>query len=270
MVRMNLQEGRAFAEDLARQAAQIALSYTDDIQAERKSDGSPVTQADRAIQKAIVEAVARTYPEHALIGEETIENAPSLPAPADAEYCWVVDPLDGTRNFVRGFPLTATSIALLRGGRPVLGVVREHRTGWQCSAVVGEGATCNGQPAHVSNRPIDRDTLVAVPSGRHQPILPIIRRWVDKYVLRNVGSTSMHMVYVASGAVDGAFCYECKLWDIAAGALIVEEAGGRCTDLQGQPIFPLDVAVYTNQDLPFLAASGDIFDELLSELSVIG
>lgn len=267
MPSVNLQDARRFAEDLVRRSAQVALSIWGNPIVERKADGSPVTQADRQIQAMIAEAITQTYPDHGIIGEETIELETSPPDAGEAEYCWVVDPIDGTRNFVRGFPFTSTSIALLQRGRPVLGIVGEHHTDWTCCAVAGAGAFCNKKPVRVADRAVDSNTLIAVPSGRHQPILPIIKGWLDRYVLRNVGSTCLHMAYAAAGVLDAAFCYECKLWDVAAGALLVEEAGGVCTDLQGRPIFPVDVGGYVNQDLPFLAASAASYKQLLAELT---
>lgn len=261
---------RSFAEVLARQAAKITEALSGRTAVERKADDSPVTEADRRIQRLVLDAVVENYPDHAFIGEEDIEGPERLPSTDQSEYCWVVDPLDGTRNFAHQFPIVCTSIALMRGSQPVVAVVYEHRSGWCCSAVTGEGVLCNGRPAGVSQRGVDRDTLIAVPSGRHQPVLPLIGNWTDKYVLRNVGSTALHMAYVAAGAVDAALCYECKLWDLAAGALLVTEAGGRCTDLKGQDRFPINLAHYAGRNLPFFAASPTVFDELFNDLGAHG
>ena len=261
---------RSFAELLARQAAKITRSVSGPPSVSLKADGSPVTEVDRRIQRHILDAVVENYPDHAFIGEEDIGAPDRLPPAAQSEYCWVVDPLDGTRNFAHEFPIVCTSIALMRRCEPVVAVVYEHCSGWCCSAISGEGVTCNGRPARVSPGNVGRDTLVAGPSGRHQPILPIIQTWTGKYVLRNVGSTALHMAYVAAGAVDAAFCYECKLWDLAAGALLITEAGGRCTDLKGRPRLPVDTAEYKQENLPFFAASPAVFDQLFNELATHG
>lgn len=261
-----LEDARKFAEKLAVQAAEISRSLAGKTTVEIKPDASPVTEADRQIQRLFLDAVVDAYPDHAFLGEESIEGVDRLPPPSKAPFCWVVDPLDGTRNFARGFPIMSTSIALMNGAEPVVAVVREHLSGWCCSAVAGRGARCNGRPARVADRPVDADTLIAVPSGRHQPILPTIKNWLDRYVLRNVGSTAAHMAYVATGAVDAAFCYECKLWDVAAGALLIREAGGRCTDLSGKSPLSLSPVDYDDRDLPFIAASPRCFDQLLDEL----
>ncbi len=262
----NLQLARSFAELLARQAAGITKSLGGQTTTSRKSDDSPVTEADHRIQQLILDAIRENYPDHAFIGEEQVVNPTAMPHPGEAEYCWIVDPLDGTRNFTRQFPITATSIALLRARQPVVAVVYEHQSGWCCSAVEGEGTLCNGSPVCVAGLQRDRDILIAVPSGRHQPVLPLIRFWTDRYVLRNVGSTALHLAYVAAGAVDAAVCYECKLWDVAAGVLLVEQAGGRCTDLSGTHPLGLDPAGDVGRDLPFFASSPSVFDRLIAEM----
>jgi len=266
MARTNLQLARSFAELLARQAAGITKSLSGRTTTTRKPDDSPVTEADHRIQQLILDAIREHYPDHAFIGEEHLDNPKAMPQPGEVEYCWIVDPLDGTRNFTRQFPITATSIALLRAKQPVVAVVYEHQSGWCCSAVEGEGTLCNGSPTRAAALQRERDILIAVPSGRHQPVLPLIRSWTNRYVLRNVGSTALHLAYVAAGAVDAAVCYECKLWDVAAGTLLVEQAGGRCTDLSGTHPLDLDPAGNVGRDLPFFASSLSAFDRLIADI----
>lgn len=262
-----LHEARAFAEGLSRQAADISRSFGGgSIPVERKSDDSPVTEADTRIQRLVADAIRKRYPQHAFIGEERTDGHEGRPAPGEAEYCWVVDPLDGTRNFAHGFPIWCTSMALMHGNAPVVGVVYEHLSSRLCSAVAGEGVYLNGQPTRVADRAIHADTLIAIPSGRHQPILPIIKLWADRFNLRNVGSTALHMAYLATGAVDAVLCYECKIWDVAAGALLIAEAGGRCTNLTGGPLLSRKIAEYKGDNVPFFAATPAAFDELVSDV----
>ncbi|MEE9296808.1 MAG: inositol monophosphatase [Phycisphaerae bacterium] len=272
----SLPEALAFAQQLARQAAAVTRSLTAPPSFQRKADNSPVTEADRRIQRIIAQAIAERYPDHAFLGEETIDDAPPLPAPGQSDYCWVVDPLDGTRNFTHGFPIICTSIALLKGPQPIVGLIHEHNSGWQCSAVQGGGVTCcgTGFPAcrmtgwKAGPTPPDQsDIIIAVPSARNQPTLPVIRSWLDKYVLRNVGCTALHMAYVATGAVDAAHCLECKLWDVAAGYLLITAAGGRCTDLSGHPLLTQDPAQCAQRDFPFFAASPAVYDQLFNEMN---
>jgi myo-inositol-1(or 4)-monophosphatase len=262
-----LEEACAFAEEIAAEAARLCLTMRDDVSFERKADGSPVTETDRALQRMLEDRVREAYPEHAFLGEEVLTGERVGPRAGECRYCWVVDPLDGTRNFTRGFPLHATSIALMDGDRPVVGVVREHFTGWTVSAVTGGGTMCCGKPSQVATNPASRQCVVAVPSGRGEPILPIIRRWTDRYVMRNVGSTALHMAYVASGAVDAVICFECKLWDVAAGKLLIEEAGGRIVGMDGEPYVLPTPGDYDGEELSFFAGSVSCFDELFSELN---
>ncbi len=292
-----LRDACDLAESLCVDAAEISASLLGKISIERKADDSPVTEADLRIQEHIVSTLLKEYPSHAIIGEESVvQQAPSLsektPVAASGEYTWVIDPLDGTRNFTHQFPIFATSIALLHHvdphGRavPVAGVVREHLSGWTCSAVVGQGTYCNRRRITLANSSASGDaasedaskeeivsgldTLIAIPSGRGKPILPVIKTFFDKYVLRNVGSTALHLAYTAAGAVDAVFCHECKIWDVAAGALLVSEAGGRCTDLSREPLTPFDLTRNHNADIPFFAASPDAFDTLFDELNLPG
>lgn len=265
-----LNDARDFAIDLAAQAADIARGFVDSIAVERKPDHSPVTETDRRIQHLIAHAVAKRYGNHAFVGEETIDDAPDLPSPDRSEYCWVVDPLDGTRNYAHRFPLHCTSIALMRDARPVVAVVYEHVSGWHCSAVIGQGVICNGRPAAPAARPINRDTIIAVPTGRDKSVLPLIKTWIEKYVLRNVGCTALHLAYVATGAVDAALCDECKLWDVAAGALLVTESGAGITDLNGHPFLqdpPRSFLTRPDRDHPFFAATPPVFDTLFAEMN---
>ncbi len=252
-------------ESLAHRAAETSRAWAGGVPIERKSDGSPVTEADRQIQKLIVDAVAQHYPEHAFIGEERIEHNHSLPQPGDVRYCWVADPIDGTRNFTRQLPFVATSIALLDGHSPMVALTHEHNSGWTCSAIAGHGVLCNGRPVEVAARPPGQDTFIAIPSGRHRPILPVVTRWIDRYILRNVGSTCLHMAYLASGCVDAVYCHECKIWDVAAGFLMITEAGGRCADLNGSPLV-LDPRGDQERNVPFFAATPMVYDSLLAVL----
>jgi myo-inositol-1(or 4)-monophosphatase len=269
----DLQDARDLAESLCRDAATITARLSGTFLIERKSDDSPVTDADLRIQEHIVDALAQRYPDHAIIGEESIDSRPNdtsvqRPNPGEAEYTWVIDPLDGTRNFTHTFPVVATSIALLHGSQPVVGVIMEHRSGWTCSAVAKAGTLCNGARVRVTNTPADKDTLIAVPSGRGKPILPAITTYFDKYVLRNVGSTALHMAYAAAGAVDAVFCYECKIWDVAAGVLLIAEAGGLCTSLTREPLTPFDLNRDSLLDIPFFVATPANFDSLFAELDL--
>lgn len=268
---IDLADARKFAEFLASEAADISRELLGHAAVERKADDSPVTEADHCIQQMFQQRIAEKYPYHAFIGEETLPNPGLSSDPlAEAEYCWIVDPIDGTRNFTRRFPCFASSIALLHNHTPVMGVVRDHVSGWTASGHRNGGVTCNGQPVTLTDSPPCADTIIAVPSGRHVPISPIINLWVDRYVMRNVGSTALHLAQVACGVVDASFCLECKIWDVAAGWLLITEAGSICNTLTGEPIFPYDVKGYTNEQMPYLAGTPAIYNELSKDINRAG
>ena len=112
-----------------------------------------------------------------------------------------------------------------------------------------------------------RDLIIAIPSARNQPIPPIVSKWLTKYTLRNVGCTAMHLAYVAAGAVDACICHECKIWDIAAGHLLIQESGGTTTDLKGQPLLPQDPTATPTRNYSFLTAAPDTHAQLFKEMT---
>ncbi len=267
---IDLAHARRFAESLAADAANISREMLGRAAVQRKSDDSPVTEADHRIQEMFHQRIAAEYPDHGFLGEETIANPDLSPDHNDRpDYCWIVDPIDGTRNFTRRYPCFASAIALMHEDTPVMGVVRDHMNGWTASGHRGGGVTCNNQPVTLTDNAPNADTIIAVPSGRRIPISPIINLWVDSYVMRNVGSTALHLAQVACGVVDASFCLECKIWDVAAGWLLITEAGGICTTLTGQPMFPYDTTGYTNQQMPFLTATPTTHAALMANLQQV-
>ena len=239
----SLQQMLELATRLATEAGEIALSRFGSAAVQRKADNSVVTEADHEIQAHMVGTLARTYPGHAVCAEETLQSPGAHPDRVDARYCWVVDPLDGTRNYVSGFPCFATSIAVLDQGWPVVGVVAEHNQHHVYAATRGGGATSNGESIMAKEVPVGSDVLIGIPSSKDRLTVQVLRHWIGQHGLisRNLGSTALHLAMVGSGALDAAFCKQCKIWDIAAGALIVSEAGGRCTQVDGSDRLPFDL-----------------------------
>jgi myo-inositol-1(or 4)-monophosphatase len=196
-----------------------------------------VTDADLAAEKAIIEIIHARFPDHALLTEEGSENA------SDAPYVWVVDPLDGTTNYSRRFPTFSVSIGLVHRGQLALGVVYDPLHDHLFLAERGRGATLNGATLRVSAFDQVSHTVVGLDWAHAQEnrrevvarlgrIAPICR------TLRVIGSTALAQCYVAAGWLDAYFNVGLKPWDMAAGLLIVEEAGGRVTDISGQPWQP--------------------------------
>lgn len=256
----------AVAEDLARRAGRLALERMDSARASRKADATIVTDADLAAQHLIIEGLARRFPDHAVLGEEDRADSFTLPAPDAADYCWVIDPIDGTRNFARGFPCFSVSLALLFGGTPVVGVVYDPLLDRSYRATADGEASWGNRALRVATDPPRSDLLVGVPSGHKRPMPEPVRRWLERMNLRNVGSTALHLAYVAAGWLDAAWCQQCYVWDIAAGWLLVRQAGGIITHSSGEQLFPLDLAEAARRKTPFLAAEPKLHGELLAEL----
>jgi len=262
-------EFRVFARTLAREAGSIAADHMGRVAVSHKADDSPVTEADHAAQAAIFDAIAQRYPDHAVIGEETVRH-PDRHAPAhSARYCWVVDPIDGTRNFAQGMSIYATSVAVLDRGVPLAGAIFDASSGGVYSAALGAGADFEGAPLAVSASRTASDLTVLVSSFRRCPAPIVVRDWMDEYTFRNHGSLCLHLAWLARGRADGAFAKECRLWDIAAGALMVAEAGGVITYDDGSALWPIDVDRYDGADVPILAGTPSVHARLLDSLRAI-
>lgn len=195
-----------------------------------KAPGDYVSETDTASEAAIRDTLARLAPGIPFFGEEG--------GGARAELVWVVDPLDGTANFLHGFPVVGVSVALVESGRPVVAVVHAPVLGQTFSAVRGGGTWCDGAPVSVSSRPV-----AAGISGTGFPFkakhrTPLYRRMFDRVFarmedLRRPGAASLDLAWVAAGVFDGFFELGLGTWDVAAGALLIEEAGGVVTDWHG-------------------------------------
>jgi myo-inositol-1(or 4)-monophosphatase len=196
-----------------------------------KAAGDYVTEADRQSEAVIVETLARLAPGIAILAEEG-GGAPSGTR-------WAVDPLDGTTNFTRGFPVVGVAVGLLDAGAPVLGVVIAPFLGLEFAAVRGRGATLNGQPLPRLGRGDPSRAVVATGFPfrnkrrwpRHQAVFEsAFQRFED---VRRAGAASLDLAWTAAGTFDGFFELGLGTWDVAAGAALVMEAGGRISDWSG-------------------------------------
>jgi histidinol-phosphatase len=223
----------AFAFELADLADAITLDryLADDLVVETKPDRSPVTEADRAVEQALRKRIGEERPGHGVVGEEFGADQPG-------NTRWILDPIDGTKNYLRGVPVWATLIGLERDGAVVAGVVSApalHRRWW---AARGEGSFVNGRRIRVSRVTDLSDAVLSYASlgsweqhGLGEQFLTLARAC---WRTRAFGDFWSHML-VAEGAADLAVEPEVNLWDLAAPQVIVEEAGGRFTDLGGTP-----------------------------------
>jgi histidinol-phosphatase len=196
-----------------------------DLAVEAKADLTPVTDADRTVERAIRERLSRERPDEAVLGEE--EGAVGA-----AGTRWIVDPIDGTKNFSRGIPIWATLIALERDGDLVASVVSAPALGGRWWASRGEGAYADGRRIRVSRVSRIEDSVF---SFSRRVLHGTMRELIESAWHARTFSDFWQHVLVAEGTVDAAFDPELNAWDIAAVKLVIEEAGGRCTDTAGRP-----------------------------------
>jgi myo-inositol-1(or 4)-monophosphatase len=253
--------------DLARLAAAAVRPLLGQVRRDRKADDSPVTEADHLAQATILAELSRRYPDHAVLVEEVVQNPERHANVSRSEYCWVVDPIDGTRNFCRGVNMYAVSIGVLHQGRPVVGAVYDATRDGVFSAIVGEGARLDDQPLRLIDRAVSSDTTIALSSFRRRPVTPAVKAWMDRYLFRNVGAVALQLSWVAAGLIDATYSHECKLWDMAAAALIIAESGGMATRPDGGSLWPIEPTAYAGEDVPILAGTPTMHRQLLESLS---
>jgi histidinol-phosphatase len=238
---MHHSEFLATALDAAHAAAEVVRHYYQrNLQVTIKADKSPVTEADVETEKTIRAILARRFPGHGFHGEETGTSA------LDAEYVWFVDPIDGTKAFVREYPMFSTQIALAQRGRLIVGVSSAPIYGEVAYGEIGAGAWLNSEPIRVSS--IDSIEQAALSTGNLKtlatgPRWPAFGRLVGRLGrIRGYGDF-LHYHLLASGRIDAVVESDVNILDVGACAVIVEAAGGRFTDLEGRPLTPASTSV---------------------------
>ncbi len=204
-----------------------------------------VSYVDQETERRLVAGLRQLLPQAGFITEEGTAG-PATPA---AAFTWIIDPLDGTTNFVHGLPVYSISVALLHGPELVVGVVHEVNRDESFRAVRGGGAFCNGQPLRVSEVPDLDSALVATgfpykDFGRMNEYLPLLGAFMARtHGVRRLGSAAVDLAYVAAGRFEGFFEFNLNAYDVAAGILLVREAGGHVTQFlaEGDPLFGREV-----------------------------
>jgi myo-inositol-1(or 4)-monophosphatase len=235
-------------------ADEVAVGAAGDFATEMKGAVDPVTEIDTRAETAIRATIGTHFPDDSILGEE--EGGEQW----DRGRVWIIDPLDGTVNFVHGVPQYAVSVALWTDGQPSVGVVIDVPRGEEFVAVSGQGATLNDQPIAVSTTSELASSLLVTgfPYDRQSHA----RAYVEVVVsvlevargIRRLGSAALDLAWVASGRFDGYWEYGIQPWDAAAGFLLVSEAGGTATNHKGE-INRLDAKA-------FVASNGRIHEEL--------
>jgi len=251
------------AIDAAREAGSILRTEFDrPKKISYKGEVDIVTESDKRSEALIVGKLRSHFPQHAIVAEEG-----SRGAAAGAKYCWHVDPLDGTTNFAHSYPCFAVSIGLVEDGTPLIGVVLNPVSNEMFTAMRGQGACLDHKRIHVS--PIDKlaTSLVSTGFPTHQRAnnRNIYYYWdftLRSHGVRRDGSAALDLCSVACGRFDGFWEFGLNSWDTAAGTLMVQEAGGTVTNLQGLPYHPGDASI--------LASNGHIHAEMQKVAADIG
>lgn len=223
------------AMQAARQAGELARrQFRQPQEIARKGPADPVTQADRDAEAIVVSMVRQAFPDHGFLGEEGNRSQVS------AEYVWVVDPIDGTRNYSHGIPFFCTSVALTRKHQTIVGVIYDPMRDEMFHAELGKGAYLNGERIHVSRTSVLSEALLSlslVPvqyvDNAHLALPMLVRLQPLVESVRVMGSAALHLAYVACGRLDITYQDSLHSWDMLAGALLVQEAGGIITDFAG-------------------------------------
>lgn len=230
----------ALAGQLADVARDIVLQhFRKPLDVEHKTDGSPVTIADRAIESEMRRRIRAAFPRHAIRGEEF-----GIEGEGSAEFTWVIDPIDGTKSFVTGFPLFGSLIALLRDGRPVIGVLDAPVVGERWVGCESRPTLCNGREVRTSGRRLISEASVYTTTTESYDSEERRRfeRLGARAALRRFGGDCYLYGMLASGYCDVVAEVQLKPHDFLAAIPIVEGAGGRITGWRGEPLAPVDDA----------------------------
>lgn len=250
------------ASEAARKASEVitrAFRDIDLIKVEKKAPTDFVTAVDRAVEKILIDEIRERFPEHRFLGEESGESGDP-----DSEVEWIIDPLDGTTNFIRGIPQFAISIGCKVKGRLEHGLILDPIRDDEFSASRGQGARLNGKRIRVSDAKNLEGALLATGIPFGSATIPHIEAYLkctedllknNTAGIRRLGAASLDLAYLAAGRFDGFYEIDLKPWDIAAGILIVREAGGLVSDLAGGENF-LDSG-------HILCANPKVFKEML-------
>jgi myo-inositol-1(or 4)-monophosphatase len=250
-----------FAIQAARDAGRVLSDrYGRAIQVRSKGDIDLVTEADLAAERLIIERIRSHYPRHSILAEEAGEV--EMVGGQTSEYKWIIDPLDGTTNYAHGYPVFCVSIALEHEGRVVLGVVYDPLRDELFAAERGEGATLNGRRVRVSETADLNGALVCTGfpydvRERSEFVRHFANFIMHAQSVRRDGAAALDLAYVACGRFDAFWEEGLRPWDVAAGVLLIEEAGGRVSHYDGA-----DFHIYT----PPIAASNGLLHQAVLDV----
>lgn len=245
------------AQHAAKLGGNVLLKWLGKTTTREKGFRDLVTQADLESQEVIKTFLLSEFPSHCFIGEE--DSPEQIAAVSDDDFCWIVDPLDGTTNYVHQLRSFAVSIALCQNNSPLVGTVLDPVLDETFSAIESQGATLNGQPIQTSNCDELGKALFVFSFGRgikrdNPQVVRFLNVLEQVGSVRRLGSAALNLCYVACGRTDAYWATSLKKWDVAAGWLIAREAGATIKDFRGQEL---------DLDKPYFccAASESLFDQ---------
>lgn len=219
---------------------------------EIKHDGTKVTAIDIAISEHIQAAILGEFPQDQFFSEELAPTREAIPVVS--RFCWVLDPIDGTNNYASGISHCAISLALLERGLPVYGVIYDLGRRVLIHGGPGRGVWDDGRPAKARTALPDGNSLI----GFHSPVEKIYaiegKRLLENFKIRGLGSSTLHLAYVAIGLLDGVVDYNNKIWDIAAACALLEESGAEIYYLNGSP-YPMKEFTLTTGRIQYLTGN---------------
>jgi myo-inositol-1(or 4)-monophosphatase len=274
---MTLAQDLQYAIGLARGAGRIVTDHYGKVRRLTKTHAAAqeeaVTEADRDSQRFIVKGLRTRFPKDGIVGEESDTGTSiTFECPDPGGRVWVIDPIDGTNNFIAGLGNFAVCIGLLDQGMPILGVVYDVTRDIVYSAAKGEGAWANTRQIKALDTPLSDSSMLMLTSNLLYPdgqCPPWAGRWISQtnWKIRMLGSAALEATMVAAGVAHGAITVNGKLWDAVAPCALMMEAGGVVTDLQGRAVFPFDLKGYAGKKVPFLAAGPGAHERLVAELA---
>jgi myo-inositol-1(or 4)-monophosphatase len=250
------------AAEIAREAGALLSTFFERrVAIEVKGEHDLVTEADRASEQLVIERLRSHFPTHSIVAEEGGGHSGS------SEFCWYVDPLDGTTNFAHGFPMYNVTMALEQSGELIAGVVFDPTHNEMFASERGSGAYLNNRRIRVSKAARIEDTLVATGFPSRKRHLDINIHFYYQVAMlthgvRRAGSAALDLSYVACGRLDGFWEFGLNPWDMAAGILLVREAGGKCSNMKGGPVDLRGPHVLANNGLvheQMLELFGEVF-----------
>jgi myo-inositol-1(or 4)-monophosphatase len=241
-------------EEAARAGAEQLKSWSGRIHTRQKAPRDLVTEADLASEQAIRRLVASRFPEHGFLGEEAADMGQ-----LEREFCWVADPLDGTTNYAHGLPCYCVSVAVAGKGRLLAGAIYDPALDECFTAAAGQPARLNGQGIHRSRVTALDEALLAISfpnvvTDQSPDLRAFLSVAPHSQGIRRTGSAALNLAYVACGRLDGHWAHEIHPWDAAAGILLIQQAGGVATSVNGGS-FNLAAGDYLTASTPELHAA---------------